>query len=79
MTFSPFHLNSLNKLTEKLVQIDFGFMKKCIKSWLNFDPTHFQVSAIYEDTSLEANLRLVVSRLVFYEDRKQGQVTFVTN
>lgn len=34
-----------------------------------------QVSAIYEDTSLEANLRLVVSRLIFYEDRKQGQVT----
>lgn len=33
-----------------------------------------QVSAIYEDTSLEANLRLVVSRLIFYEDRKQGQV-----
>ncbi|XP_046642903.1 A disintegrin and metalloproteinase with thrombospondin motifs 16-like [Daphnia pulicaria] len=32
------------------------------------------VSAIYEDTSLEANLRLVVSRLIFYEDRKQGQV-----
>ncbi|XP_057370656.1 A disintegrin and metalloproteinase with thrombospondin motifs 16-like isoform X2 [Daphnia carinata] len=32
------------------------------------------VSAIYEDSSLEANLRLVVSRLIFYEDRKQGQV-----
>ena len=35
-----------------------------------------QVSAIYEDTSLEANLRLVVSRLIFYEDRKQGQVPY---
>lgn len=32
------------------------------------------MSAIYEDTSLEANLRIVISRLIFYEDRKQGQV-----
>ncbi|XP_076052696.1 A disintegrin and metalloproteinase with thrombospondin motifs 1-like isoform X2 [Oratosquilla oratoria] len=32
------------------------------------------VGAIYEDPSLEANLRLVLLRIIFYEDEKHSQV-----
>ena len=34
----------------------------------------FQVSAIYKDPSLDSNLRLVIVRMIFFEDEQDGQV-----
>ena len=34
----------------------------------------FQVSAIYKDPSLDSNLRLVIVRMIFFEDEQEGLV-----
>lgn len=34
----------------------------------------FQVSAIYKDPSLDSNLRLVIVRMIFFEEEQEGQV-----
>jgi hypothetical protein len=36
-----------------------------------------QVSAIYKDPSLDSNLRLVIVRMIFFEDEKDGQVNTI--
>ena len=33
-----------------------------------------QVSAIYKDPSLDSNMQLVVVRMIFYTDKKDGMV-----
>ncbi|KAJ8962085.1 hypothetical protein NQ318_018036, partial [Aromia moschata] len=42
--------------------------------WLERRRTESLVSAIYQDPSLEANIKIIVTRLILYEHKKQGVV-----